>query len=115
MTGPPPCHSEARTPKNLRCLLTRSLVVGMDQSSEADLRFLTPFGMTEGAFGMTGPPPCHSEARTPKNLRCLLTRRLVVVMDMASEPDIRFLTAVRNDSGSIRKDRGAELQWEHSE
>ena len=50
---PPPCHSEARTPKNLRCLLTGRLVVGMDQSSEADLRFLTPFGMTEGAFGMT--------------------------------------------------------------
>ena len=28
--------------------------------------------------------PRHSEACTPKNLRCPLTRSLVVVMDMAS-------------------------------
>ena len=42
-------------------------------------------------------PPCHSEGRTPKNLRCLLTRRLVVVTCWPSEGDFRFLTAVRND------------------
>ncbi len=44
----PHCHSEERTTKNLRCLLTRSLVVVMDMASEPDLRFLTPFGMTGG-------------------------------------------------------------------
>ncbi len=48
---PPLCHSEERTTKNLRCMLTRQLVVGMDQSSEGDLRFLTPFGMTMGRAG----------------------------------------------------------------
>ena len=53
---PHACHSEARTPKNLRCPLTRSLVVVMDMASEPDLRFLAPFGMTGREFGMTGGP-----------------------------------------------------------
>ena len=43
---PSPCHSEARTPKNLRCWLTRRTIVVMDRPSEGDIRFLTPFGMT---------------------------------------------------------------------
>ena len=41
-------HSEARTPKNLKFLHTRWVAVVMDRPSEGDIRFLTPFGMTEG-------------------------------------------------------------------
>ncbi len=45
----------------------------------------------------SAPYPCHSEERTTKNLRCLLTRRTVAVTGRPSEEDFRFLTAVRND------------------
>ena len=38
---------------NLRSWLTQRPVAAMDMPSDADLRFLTPFGMTVGAFGMT--------------------------------------------------------------
>ncbi len=50
---PSHCHSEERTPKNLRHLLTRWLVVVMDRPSEEHLRFLTPFGMTLRGIGVT--------------------------------------------------------------
>ena len=40
--------------RNLRCLLTRQLIVVMGWPSEGDLRFLAPLGMTLGEFGMTG-------------------------------------------------------------
>ncbi len=113
-SAPPPCHSEERTTKNLRCWLTRRLLIVMGWPSEGDFRFLTAVrndsrsvrNDSEGRFGMTLPPR-HSEARTPKNLRCWLTRRLVIVMGWPSEGDFRFLTAVRNDSRSVRNDRGA--------
>ena len=49
----------------------------------------------------SAPLLCHSEERTPKNLRCLLTRRTVVVTGRPSEGYFRFLTAVRNDSGGF--------------
>ncbi len=83
---PPPCHSEERTTKNLRCWLTSRAVGGMSQPSEGDLRFLTPFGMTGGWFGITEgvrrdsgrfggtlphrhsgghPPLCHSGEHSP--------------------------------------------------
>ena len=56
------------------------------------------FGMTVGTLGMTSSPR-HSEERTTKNLRCLHTSWLVVVMDRPLGECLRFLTAVRNDSG----------------
>ncbi len=46
-------------------------------------------------------PPCHSEGCAPQNLRCLLTRRLIVVTGWPSKGDFRFLTAVRNDRGAF--------------
>ena len=48
------CHSEERTTKNLRGLLMRCIVVGMNQPSDGDLRFLASLGMTVGVVGMTG-------------------------------------------------------------
>ena len=48
------CHSEERTTKNLRGLLMRWIVVGMNQPSDGDLRFLASLGMTVGVVGMTG-------------------------------------------------------------
>ncbi len=35
---------------------------------------------------------CHSEERTTKNLRCLDSGRVVVVMNQPSKEDLRFLT-----------------------
>ena len=35
---------------------------------------------------------CHSEERTTKNLRCLDSGRVVVVMNQPSKGDLRFLT-----------------------
>ena len=40
------CHSEERTPKNLRCHATSRVAGGMNWPSDGDLRFLTAFGMT---------------------------------------------------------------------
>ena len=67
MATPSPRYSEALPPKNLRCLLRRGLAVGMGQPSEGDFRFLTPFGMTGGGFGMAmaTPSPRYSESLPP--------------------------------------------------
>ena len=83
------------------------VVVVTDRPSEGDLRFLARLGMT-GEFGMTvinchsGEclPPCHSEARTPKNLRCWLMSWLVVVMERPSKGDLRFLAQLGMTGGS---------------
>ena len=53
------------------------------------------------------PPACHSEERTTKNLRCLTTRWIVVVMDQASEGDLRFLTAFGMTEGGVRNGKMA--------
>ena len=109
----PPCHSEERTTKNLRCLLMRWDVVIMDQPSEGDLRFLTAVGNDGRGVGITvgAPPPlailrsalssCHSEECTTKNLRLLLMRWVVVVMGWPSEGDFRFLTAFGMTGGEF--------------
>ena len=47
----PHCHSEERTTKNLK-FLPHSGSSRNIPSSAADIRFLTPFGMTVGEFGM---------------------------------------------------------------
>ena len=49
----------------------------------------------------SAPLLCHSEERTPKNLRFLLTRRTVAVTGRPSERDFRFLTVVRDDDGEL--------------
>ncbi len=47
------CHSEEHTTKNLKSLCTHRFVAKWTVA-EADLRFLTAFGMTGRGFGMTG-------------------------------------------------------------
>ena len=80
---PPPCHSEEHYPP----------------PCHSEERYPPPCHSEERY-----PPPCHSEERTTKNLRCLLTRRTVVVTGRPSERDLRFLTAVRNDREGVRND-----------